>query len=140
MNPWKIIGWIVLAFIGLMMYSCIRVASNMDSGTTGSSAASPAASRLDHRVELMSFVCEKRYERTRAELTIRNEGSTTMEFSKAIVNFDGAMVDGYFSPHTLAPGVIATNTIYSPGGGGCQLIAVQDRDGVQAAIRDTTKP
>lgn len=40
MNPWKIIGWIVLGFMLLVMYGCFRVFSRV--GEAPSSSQSPA--------------------------------------------------------------------------------------------------
>ena len=98
------------------------------------------ASRPQHKVDLLSFTCEANGRRPLATVTIRNSGSTTISYAKAFVSFSGAIEDSYFSPHDLPPGVIAKANVYSPGGGdGCQIISVQDGDGVQAAIREPPK-
>lgn len=133
MNPWKIIGWIVLAlmllsltFCGLV---CVRVASNTSAPQTGTPGpGNPAGiARLYKR----SISCDPHYGLPRADVVFENDGGVDLEFAKAYVSFGGKIREGYIRPTTLPRGSLGTVTIYGVEGGSadCRLERVQDRSG-----------
>lgn len=89
-------------------------------------------------VELLSVLCQARSGGTTAKVTINNIGPK-IEFAKAIVSFGGNMEDSYFSPSSVDNGVIAMATFHHSGETGCQLISIQDRDGIKAQIIDKSE-
>lgn len=144
-SPWKIIGWIVLAFMALVLYSCVRVAMNMadTTSTTGAASTAPAFSspppptRPQHKAEVLSFQCEKRGNYDIGKATIRNTGATTIPSAKLFVEFTdsaGKVVaadDSYFSPTDIPPGATASADVVerSAGAASCRPSAFQDGQG-----------
>lgn len=80
--------------------------------------------------------CDNQY-RGKADITIRNTGSTAIPFAKVFVEFtnkDGSVAsaqDSYFSPSTIPPGASASATVYSngPSAQSCGPTRMQDGDG-----------
>lgn len=144
MNPWKIIGWIVLAFIVLVLYSCGKAASELSSARSGSGAETasyPAPSAAqpsppDLTADLISFACEEsasgRY--TRAEITIRNTSLNPLKFPEAYVAVAGRVETAPFTPFEVPAGSLANASIMSQAKGDCVLQAVQDHSGTPIAI------
>jgi len=147
MNPWKIIGWIVLvlmvlflAFCSLVLYRAGDAMNKADRSMPIPAQANTSASSattLPLSVQVVSFECIARPGRDKAEMTVRNTGATTISFTKLFVEFknsDGSIAsasNSYFSPHDIPPGSVASTTVYSNGGGArtCEPSAIQDRDG-----------
>ena len=138
MNPWKIIGWIVLAFIALLLYSCFRVMGGMaDTESPKPAQATSQEPAPDYRLTVVSSTCRNDYGRDRAEITVRNTGQVAIPFAKVFVEFRDkanktiAARDTYFSPTTIPAGSTASATAYSGGGGAdsCGPTSMQDGDG-----------
>lgn len=139
MNPWKLIGWIVLGFMVLFMWYCARVAMRVaesepqayDGPRYGS--IQPNKQAVSYSAKVIGFTCEGRYDYTTAKLTIRNTGSTQIPFAKLFVNFTGsggsAQGDSYFSPSTIPPGATASADVMQRGDYNCEVQAVQDGHG-----------
>lgn len=89
-------------------------------------------------VELLSLLCQARSGGTNAKVTINNIGPK-IEFAKAIVSLGGNMEDSYFSPSSVDNGVIAVATFHHSGETGCQLVSIQDRNGIKAQIIDKSE-
>lgn len=146
MNPWKIIGWIVLAGIVLMLTFCAAVLYRVGDAKKSSAQVIPEASSGDtpsHSVKVVSVECQDNYGRNRADITVTNVGITTIPYTKVFVQFkDGAgsvlsAQDGYLNPHDIPPGATASATVYSGGGGSksCGVVAIQDKDGNAVALQ-----
>lgn len=134
MNPWKIIGWIVLALLVLMLWSC----GTSFSRRSAERAAPPAPeSQAQHAVRVVTVECTSRG-RDLAEVTVINAGATTIEYAKAFAQFKdkaGNVVsarDSYFTPTSIPPGATASARVYSNGSGAdtCELATIQDGDGL----------
>ena len=142
MSPWKIIGWIFLAFLLLIMWSCMKAVSNRtpDPGAATSAAASPSVP--SYSVTIVSTECQNDYGRDSAEITIRNTGPE-IPYAKGFVEFHDkagkvlSAQDSYFTPHTIPAGATASMTAYSSGGGAirCGLTTIQDGDGNRVSIQ-----
>lgn len=145
MNPWKIIGWIVLAFMGLVLYACVKVAANLAPVDGGSAVNTPtrvAAAAPSYTVKVVSVECDASG-RDRADITVQNTGTATIPYAKAFAEFtsksggvDSAQ-DSYFRPHDIPPGARASATVYSNGSGShkCGLVRIQDGDGNQVTLQ-----
>ena len=148
MNPWKIIGWIVLLLIVLMLAFCVsvlyRIGDTQDSPTqafSSSSSATPASPA--HSVTVVSVECQDNYGRNRADITVTNTGSTVIPYAKVFVQFKDSTgkvlsaQDSYLRPHDVPPGATASATVYSSGGGSesCGVTAIQDGDGNAVALQ-----
>jgi|SRR5690606_6919843 hypothetical protein len=140
MNPWKIIGWIVLVCLILMLGFCGLVLYGVGSSTnspSSQSSASTAAPAPTYSVRVVSVECQDNYGRNRADVTVTNTGSSTIPYTKVFVQFkdsSGSILsaqDGYLRPHDIPPGSTASATVYSSGGGAstCEVVALQDGDG-----------
>jgi hypothetical protein len=140
MNPWKIIGWIILACLILMLGFCGLVLYGVGSSTKSppsQGSASSVAPAPDYSVRVVSVECQNNYGRNRANVTVTNTGSSTIPYTKVFVQFkdgSGAVLsaqDGYLRPHDIPPGATASATVYSSGGGAstCDVAAIQDGDG-----------
>ena len=147
-NPWKIIGWIVLGFFLLWMYSCMKTVSNMDVGAP-SSASATSGSGADlagpsYELAIVSVACEGgRY--SKADITVRNTGTSAIPFAQAFFEFTddaGKVVatgDSFFSPSTIPPGSTASTSVYASPNvdfARCRPSAVQDRRGNPATLRE----
>ena len=146
MNPWKIIGWIVLALLLLMIYSCVKVAANIGGSDTSAVPSSTSNAQPTYSVTVVSTECREDYGKNEADITVRNTGPTTIPFAKAFVEFrdgaDGAgnvlsAQDSYFSPHDIPPGATASASVYSSGGGAksCGMTAMQDGSGNAVSVQ-----
>jgi hypothetical protein len=141
MNPWKIIGWIVLGFIVLVLLFCglgifgsawKRGQAKLDDGST----AEPA-----HNVSVVSLDCSGSPIDS-AKVTIINNGPE-LRFAKVYVEFvDGggrvaAAEDSFLRPTTIPTGSRASATVYSRAtrAGKCRVAEIQDRDGNRIGMR-----
>jgi hypothetical protein len=145
MNPWKIIGWIVLVVVVLTLGFCSYVAYLFGEATEGTSLSSPTeaiespSQRVapSYSLKVVSTECADNYGKNRADVTVKNTGTNTIPYAKAFVEFQdksGKLLsaqDSYFSPTAIPPGATASTTVYSSGGGAktCGLSSVQDGDG-----------
>ena len=87
--------------------------------------------------QVVSVTCDPNAGRTRANITIRNTGSTPIQYPKAYVRFGSDMHDSYLSPDSVPPGSLASGRVYSPTRGGstsCELVSVQERNGVPVVL------
>lgn len=134
MNPWKIIGWILLVFMLLSLtfcgLVCVRVAKN--------SPQYKAANDPNYRPQLtlISTSCDANHGRPRADIAVRNSGTVELEFAKAFISFGGTVHDSYISPSTLPVGSTGTITAYANSGesANCRLDSVQDRSGQRIPV------
>lgn len=120
------------------------MANNVDDPVPGSSS-SASATNPPHSVDVINVSCEQNYTRPKAEVSVRNDGQTTIKYAKAYIQFqrkDGSVAsaaDSYFRPTDIPPGSMASATIYSSQGASgisnCQLVAVQDGDGQAVSTR-----
>jgi hypothetical protein len=140
MNPWKIIGWIVLVCLVLMLGFCGLVLYGIGSSTNSDSiqsSTSPSRAAPTYSVKIVSVECRDNHGRNRADITVTNTGSTSIPYTKVFVQFQdrsGAVLsaqDSYLRPHDIPPGATASATVYSSGGGAstCGVVAIQDGDG-----------
>lgn len=149
-NPWRVIGWIVLGFVVLILGSCIvmigAVGSAMnqaDNATQAqehanpidaltSSTGEPAAVQETYKLRVIGFTCSENYGRTKAEISFQNIGAYKIHFAKVLMKFgDSATNSSYLQPVELQSGATADTTIYAPEGtsGDCEIVSVQDNDG-----------
>lgn len=138
MNPWKIIGWIVLAFLvvsfGLCGLGMFGAARNQE-GATAEKRPTLGRSTPTYSVHVEKVECVSRG-RDKAEVTITNNGPA-IPYAKAYFEFvkkDGTVAaasDSYFSPTTVPSGARASADSYSSGSGShqCRLVRIQDGDG-----------
>ena len=148
-NPWKIIGWIVLGFFLLWMWSCMKTVAEMDtSGGLTSSGTASAGSTLDppptkDQAKVTDADEGGRY--SNAVLTLSNTATTAIPFAQAFFEFtdDGGKVvatgDSFFSPSTIPPGSTASTSVYASPNvdfARCRPSAVQDRRGNPATLRE----
>ena len=90
-----------------------------------------------HWVFVESLSCEDVYGvRSRAFVTIRNTGDTTIEYARVHVRIGSEVASGYLSPRPLRPGGIADAMIYNTSGGPepCEVVSLADGDGHQATV------
>ena len=141
MNPWKIIGWIVLGFIVLVVGFCglgIFGAAMRDVNERSSRPkveAKPAPSGLAYAVRVVKVDCSGR-SIDQARVTIENRGDE-IPFAKVFVEFinkDGSIAaaeDSFFSPSTIPRGARASATAYSRGTHAerCRVTGIQDGEG-----------
>ena len=146
MNPWKIIGWIVLGFIvlvvgfcGLGIFGAAMRDVNTSSGTTRASEPRKP-SGLAYAAHVVDLNCSGRTI-DRAQVTIENRGDE-IPFAKVFVEFlnkDGSIAaaeDSYFSPSTVPRGSRASATVYSNGARAesCRVTGIQDGDGNRVTL------
>lgn len=131
------------------MYSCVQWANNMDlddpSVAGSDSGVMPSQSAPSYELTVVSFSCEGgRY--SKADITVRNSGATTIPFAKAFFDFtDGAgkvvaTGDSYFSPNNIPPGSTASANVYASPNvdfARCRPTGIQDRDGHRATLRES---
>lgn len=146
MNPWKVVGWIVVAVLVLLLATCSLFLYGVGKATTKKNGVAVAAvgehpKPKTHQLQVISIECAS-HGLDRADITVRNTGETTISFAKAFVQFkdkSGSVIgahDSYFSPNEIPPGAVASADVYSNGTGAytCGLIAVQDSNGIAAAL------
>lgn len=138
MNPWKIIGWIVLVgmllsltFCGLV---CVRVAADMDGPKANGASPNSSAASPDYRVEVLSLSCEERGNMTKVGVTVRNSGGLEIPFAKAFFRVGTQSEDSYFSPSTVPAGSLASADSYVRSPGDCRLLMIQDGKGNQVRL------
>lgn len=147
MNPWKILGWVILvfffvalAFCGLV---CVRVASDMPpSSSHPAPSAAPSASSRNvpvYHVDIQSFTCEEKYGRVEAAVTVRNSGGNEIPFAKAFFKVGTSSFDGYFSPSSIPPGALASVSRSTRDTGDCSLAGIQDGGGNSVTITPLPK-
>lgn len=146
MNPWKIIGWIFLAFLLYWMYSCgtaINEAEKRRDASGGQSITPAASTAPAYVVEVISVECDDNHGRNRADITVLNTGRDAIPYAKVFFQFTDASgkvlwaEDSYFSPTDIPPGAMASATLYADGGGSanCGPTAMQDGDGNRVVMR-----
>lgn len=139
MNPWKIIGWIVLGFLLLVIYSCGKVAMDYAEQQEALESGRPiprATPAPSHQLTVIRMECIDRG-RGHLDVTVRNDGPTEIPYAKAFGNFyvgDGSVLsadDSYFNPSTIPRGSFASAKVFSDTAGWvkCGLATVQDTDG-----------
>ena len=115
--------WIILAVMALAYF--------------GSRAEPEAATPPEYHLTVESIACENIAGiKSRALISIRNSGTTTIEYAKVAARVGPEVSATYLSPHTLHPGTIATAMAYNTAGGAepCEVLSVTDRDGYPAVI------
>jgi len=144
MNPWKIIGWIVLGFLILLMFSCYRAfaprSAEQEARYQEAVAASerrveaqrPAPPRYEFTVT--GIKCETRGSYTLMGISGRNTGSTTIPYTKFYASIGGLPEDTYFSPHTIPPGALASAEVMSRTHGECKFVGIQAGNGAPVSI------
>jgi hypothetical protein len=146
MNPWKIIGWIVLGCMVLVGGCCGlgifgAAVRDVDQPETRSAPDSkPKPSGLAYAVHVVKLECSSRGI-DRAQVTIENRGDE-IPFAKVFVEFvnrDGSIAaaeDSFFSPSTIPRGARASATAYSRDtrAKSCRVTGIQDGDGNRVTL------
>lgn len=135
MNPWKIIGWIVLGFMVLLMYSCYQVMRPRTQAEIVSQQRAAEAARPVYEFTVQSFTCESRGSYTTPRITGRNTGNTTIPYAKIFVTVGEAAEDTYFSPTDIPPGSIASADPMVRAHGRCSISGMQDGYGNPVTLR-----
>ena len=150
-NPWMIIGWIILAIVLLIIGSCVAMVAVVGNAMDKADSAQPAAPTASYgqpvaetpaaqpiyKVQVVGFSCSENYGRTKAEISFQNIGAYNMEFAQVLVKFGGnATKQSYLQPTEFRAGSTASATVYAPEGysGNCAIVSVQGRDGIPAEI------
>lgn len=102
-------------------------------------APKPEATPVDppeHRIAVESLACQDLGTKSRAFVTIRNTGDTTINYPNVSVRIGTQVGTSYASPRPLRPGGIAESLVYNASSGSvpCEILAVTDGDGYKAAI------
>ena len=103
----------------------------------GSRAEPGASASPGYHLTVESIACENIAGiKSRALISIRNSGTTTIEYAKVAARVGPEVSATYLRPHTLHPGTIATAMAYNTAGGAepCEVLSVTDRDGYPAVI------
>lgn len=136
MNPWKIIGWIVLGFLVLVMFSCYRAFAPRSSEEQARYQA--AAQRAEaqrptpptYSLSITGFSCDEStgggY--TKMTVMVKNTGPR-IGSAKLFATIGGQPEDTYFNPYDIPAGSVSTATLMSRTRGDCRVVAVQDRAG-----------
>lgn len=135
MNPWKIIGWIVLGFLVLLMYGCYQAFRPRTADEIISQQRAAEAARPKYEFTMDSFSCETLGSYTRPKVTGRNTGTTTIPFAKLYVTVGGVAGEIYFDPHTIPPGSIASAEPMVRAEGRCSITGMQDGRGNPVVLR-----
>lgn len=135
-SPWTIIGWVIVAFVALLAYSCVQVFK----ATTNPrdpweapklSTAAPPLPPAPMELTIESFRCEQRGDDTRAEITVRNSGPGPITMPKVFFDFEGQQEDSLFDPITIPTGARATAFARHQGHTNCVIVSAQDSEGRQ---------
>lgn len=96
-----------------------------------------AAEQPAHTVDVLSVSCSPNAGRPRADVSVRNTGTTTIEYPSGTVSFGGAVFSGHLNPHPLRPGGTASMMVFANNGDSdaCSLVSVMDGDGFSASLR-----
>lgn len=91
----------------------------------------------EHRISIESLSCQDLGTKSRAFVTIRNTGDTTIDYPNVSVRIGTQVGTSYASPYPLRPGGIAESLVYNTSSGAepCEILAITDSDGYSAAIR-----
>lgn len=146
MNPWKIIGWILLVLLLLMLtfcgVVCHKFSQTYEQSNSQGPSKQPISAKHEYAFQTVSVECTSPAGRDKADVTIRNVGNSEVQYAKVFVSFfnDGNVVsaqDSYLRPTSIPPGATASATVYSSGGGAdsCAPTAFQDSDGNPIKIR-----
>lgn len=135
MNPWRIIGWIFLAFMVLMMYACYEGFRPRTEQEVAAQQRQVEASRPSYEFTVSSFECLTRAGWTEAKVTGRNTGSTDIPYAMVFVEIAGIADDTYFSPTKIPVGSLASASPAVQASGDCKLIGMQDGRGNPVTIR-----
>jgi hypothetical protein len=121
----------------LVAWGLVKVGRHVDFGNLAASL--PGGS--EHRVTVISVSCIAGA-MPRADVEIRNSGSTTLKNPKGLVRFGDASQEGFFSPGSVPPDSNATMTVYASWGqgSGCSLFSVEDSEGHKAKLMNRTRP
>jgi hypothetical protein len=133
-NPWKIIGWIVLALMLCSLTFCGLVCVNIGNRQVGAAVADIPGRPA--QLYLKSISCDPNHGRPRADLTFENTGGGEIRYPKAYVSFGGKIHDSYIHPNILLRSSLGTATVYANEGdaASCRLDRVQDNDGVRIQV------
>jgi hypothetical protein len=147
-SPWTIIGWLVLAFMALVVYSCTKTAMNL-AEVNSTSSYSPTSTNgrtnavKSYTVKVIDNGCQEsasgRYTTVRA--TVENTGTETIPFAKAFFeghDRNGALVeakDSYFSPSDIPPGARASADVSLRGEfASCGMVKMQGSNGSAVSL------
>lgn len=145
-NPWRIIGWIVLGFLLLLMYSCYQAFKPK----TYAEQAREDAQRLENRVQaaaaqprgeltITDFTCEAgRGEYTTMTVRATNTGPVAIPFAKLYARIGNAPEEAYFMPTEVQVGSIVSATLMRREGGDCKIVGAQDRSGRAIDMKTAT--
>lgn len=130
MNPWKIIGWIVLgglvlllAFCGAVVYRVGVNEANRQDIENGTHVPEPSA----YSAKVLSFTCEESASGayTRSEMTIRNTSGQPMSYVRIFVRLGDAVENTYFTPVSIPQDGMASATVMRRGNFPCEVIGAQ---------------
>ena len=142
MNPWKIIGWIVLGFLVLVMFSCYRAfaprspedQARFDAATAAADARVRAAAPR-YEFTITGVKCEERGSYTVMGISGRNSGSATIPEAKFFATVGGIPEDRYFSPMDIPPGALASADVMIRARGECKFVGIQAGGGAAVEVQ-----
>lgn len=126
---------VLIAFVAFILGRCSVASTDSESPATSRSTeavSAPTQVAPAHHLKVVSFNCDPNHGRPRADLTVQNVGTTTLEYSKVFFSFGGAVDSYYLDPTSLKPGSLATSTAYAPKNKGavdCSVLSIQDKEG-----------
>jgi hypothetical protein len=77
----------------------------------------------------------------RAEVQVRNTGRKPIDSARGVMRFSNGVEEGRFVPEVIAPGGVASMTVYATTTnlGNCELVDVQDRAGRKAILSNLAR-
>lgn len=136
MNPWKIIGWIVLVLLLMSLYRCYEVFRPRSGEEVQQAQVRAEQARPRHEFTIDSFTCEQVYTTTRVKVSGRNTGATTIEFAEIFFMVGDESLSPFFNPHDIPAGSIATAKHIARRHGDCRIVGMQDRHGNPVTLLD----
>lgn len=144
MNPWKLIGWIVLALVLLLLSYCAVFIYSVGKSQDADPVKQAQRAMPEYRVKIISVTCEDNYGRNKATITVQNTGNMAIPDAKVFMNFqdgNGSVLstdDSYFRPSSIPPGSLSSAKTYaaegSPQADKCAPAAIQDGAGNPVSI------
>lgn len=145
MNPWKIIGWIVLGFLVLVMFSCYRAFAprSAEQEARHQAAKVAALQRAEaqrppppvYEFTITGVKCEPRGSYVLMGVSGRNTGRLTIPYAKFYASVGGIPDDTYFRPTDIPPGSLASAEVMVRSQGECKFVGIQDGDGIPVKIQ-----
>lgn len=137
-SPWTIIGWIVLVFLCLLMYSCYQAfkpEADARRATGAITAGQPAPGALSAKV--LSVDCDTNNGRTRATVHLENTGPE-IRSAQMFLSYVGDNIESaYGSPSTIPPGAQSRFSFVRSrhAATACEVTRLQDGTGHQVTLQ-----